>query len=667
MSTRNLVLFLWPLVFVLGACDWGSDDGDGDGGAAGAPEVISVSPFAGAVAQPTDVRPTVTFSEAMDPASIDANSVFLTDTVSGTTVDASVSYDQSTYIATISPTLALAASRTYRGTVTTAVRDIAGIQLATRFTWSFTVAGESDPPAVSELAPTAGQSSVPVDSTIRAVFDEPIDERTLTTSSFTLSEDATGDAVDGTVTVFPATHTAVFIPDALLDPATTYQARIAQSVSDTSGNTLPGPVSWSFTTGSSTVQWQQVGPQISPASTAAADPTALVVDGTVFLGYRLDGDQVALQRWADDAWSSRLDGDPTDGSVLAGSGGPAFTADASGVYLAFTHPGSGGPAGVATSFDHILAHRWDATNGWVALNGGTPISEHGLAAVDVIDDATAPAIVLDAFDDPLIAYIIGDSSATPDVEPSLQVANIETADVITYGPRNRRSGPDTVSEVVSIGTSPNRQHIFTAQWERAPDDHDRSDLYVSTFNGSGYAAAAASIAQDYSAGTQLSRPCIVANGFAEAYIAYTATGTDGRSELYVQHWDGTDWNLMGAGPIRALGSLDHAGSADPDLILVNSTLFLAWSERDTGGGSGVHVASWDTSLFTVEAWSLEGELLNIDRARPAGDPSLVWNDAEDTLYLAFIETVAGTKRLFARRRLFPSTPPVPKAVALLAP
>ncbi|MFW5882594.1 MAG: Ig-like domain-containing protein [Planctomycetota bacterium] len=663
MSTPNPILFLWPLVLVLGGCDWSSDSDDG--GAAGAPEVISVSPFDGALAQTPDVQPSVTFSEAMDPASIDATSIQLSDTVTGITVDTSVDYDSSSYIATIVPALPLAASRTYRGVVTTSVRDTAGVHLADRFTWSFTVAAESDPPAISGLDPNAGQSGVPVDATVRAVFDEPIDERTLTTTSFTLNEAATGDAVSGTVSVFPVTNTAVFIPDSLLDPATTYEARIAQSVSDTSGNTLPGPVSWSFTTGESTVQWQQVGGQISPLGTAAADPTAMVLGDTVHVGYRLDGDQVALQRWVGGVWSSPLDGDPAAGSLLVTGHGPTFTADASGVYLAFTHPGSGGPTGVATSFDHILAYRWDATNGWVALDGGTPVSDHGLAAVDTIDDANAPVIVLDEFDDPLIAYIIGDSTASPDVEPSLHVANIETTGVITYGPRNRRSDPQTPSVVVAIGTSPDRQHIFTAQWERASDDPERSDLYVSAFNGSGFAAAGESIAQDHRIGTDPSRPSIVANGLGEAYIAYTAKAANGTSELYVQHWDGANWQTMGPGPIRALGSLDHAGSADPELILVNSTLFLAWTETDTGGGSGIHVASWDTSLATVETWTLEGELLNIDRSRTASDPSLVWNDSEDTLYLAFIETVGGSDHLFARKRLFPATPPVPKAVALL--
>jgi hypothetical protein len=81
-----------------------------------------------------DATVSVTFSEAMDAATITTTS-FTLDSVAG-----SVSYDSGTYTATFTPGASLSYSTTYTATLSTAITDAAGNPLASAYSWSFTTA-----------------------------------------------------------------------------------------------------------------------------------------------------------------------------------------------------------------------------------------------------------------------------------------------------------------------------------------------------------------------------------------------------------------------------------------------------------------------------------------------------------------------------------------------
>jgi hypothetical protein len=107
------------------------------------PEITVTSPPSGATAVGLAANVTATFSEPIDPASIDATSFTLTGP--GGIVAATVSYDAATRTATLNPTASLEPGTMYT-VVIAGARDLAGNTLAQPATWTFTTAPLEAPP-----------------------------------------------------------------------------------------------------------------------------------------------------------------------------------------------------------------------------------------------------------------------------------------------------------------------------------------------------------------------------------------------------------------------------------------------------------------------------------------------------------------------------------------
>ncbi len=99
------------------------------------PTVTSTSPANGATNVSDRATVRVTFSQAMDAASITTDTFFVT---GGVGVIGTITYDATTNTATFTPSNTLANSTKYTATVTTGVKDASGINLASDFTWTFT-------------------------------------------------------------------------------------------------------------------------------------------------------------------------------------------------------------------------------------------------------------------------------------------------------------------------------------------------------------------------------------------------------------------------------------------------------------------------------------------------------------------------------------------------
>jgi hypothetical protein len=102
------------------------------------PTVIANSPSDNAVDVSIARRPTATFSVAMDPATI--TNLTFTLRQGETPVDASVSFDAATRVATLSPWTALALGLSYEARVTIGARDTGDTPLAEDFFWTFATA-----------------------------------------------------------------------------------------------------------------------------------------------------------------------------------------------------------------------------------------------------------------------------------------------------------------------------------------------------------------------------------------------------------------------------------------------------------------------------------------------------------------------------------------------
>ena len=125
------------------------------------PDVTSEVPVDGSTLVPLNTLLTASFSESMDPATIDAT----TFTVQGpgiTPVSGAVSYADGGATATFAPAVNLADNTTYTATISTGATDTTGNALLNDFVWTFTtgIASDSTNPTVLSTNPAAAVTSM---------------------------------------------------------------------------------------------------------------------------------------------------------------------------------------------------------------------------------------------------------------------------------------------------------------------------------------------------------------------------------------------------------------------------------------------------------------------------------------------------------------------------
>ncbi len=212
---------LAALLFTAAGCG-SSDHTTGPAADHTAPTVSSTNPLNNATGVAVI---TVAFSEPMTASTINAASFTLTGP-GATAVPGSVSYNATTYVATFTPTSALALGAAYTATVTTAVTDVAGNALAANYAWHFTTSAAAGGPAGLVLG-GAGPLVVLAGSTVTS------------TGATALSGDL-GVSPGTAVTGFPpATLTGtIHAGDAA---AATAMANLTTAYNDAAGRTV-GPV-----------------------------------------------------------------------------------------------------------------------------------------------------------------------------------------------------------------------------------------------------------------------------------------------------------------------------------------------------------------------------------------------------------------------------------------
>lgn len=106
------------------------------------------------------------------------------------------------------------------------------------------VSGDTTAPSVSKTSPIVNGNSIPVMTTVSAVFSENVDPATLNTETFTIT--SSFGTVSGTVVCTGST--ATFLPDTPLEYDNTYTVKLTRGVKDIAGNPLASEYSWNFTT-----------------------------------------------------------------------------------------------------------------------------------------------------------------------------------------------------------------------------------------------------------------------------------------------------------------------------------------------------------------------------------------------------------------------------------
>ncbi len=279
-----------------------------------APTVATTAPVDGATGQSLFTTIGVTFSEAMDTATITTNTADTT--CSGTLQVSSDSFVTCVQMSavpvatvgdtvfTITPAASLAASTNYLIRVTTGATDATSLALAANYTsvLGFTT-GTADiiAPTVSSVTPADTSINIARNSTAQVVFDEAMDTATVTTN--TAGTGCTGTiqlSTDGfttciqmsaapVATIGDTTFTVTTLSS--LASSQAYAVRVTTGVQDISGNALGAAFNSTFTT--------EVGDITAPTvtSTTPADTAtgiALASDVLINIDEAIDTATVTL-------------------------------------------------------------------------------------------------------------------------------------------------------------------------------------------------------------------------------------------------------------------------------------------------------------------------------------------------------------------------------------
>jgi hypothetical protein len=136
------------MLLAMMGCSKAPENITGPPGDTTAPTVSSTNPANGAVGVAVI---TASFSEAMNASTI-TTATFAMSGPGAAPITGTIAYNASTYIATFTPSSALAPSTAYTATITTGAKDAAGNALATNHAWNFTTSAL----ASGQAAPALG-------------------------------------------------------------------------------------------------------------------------------------------------------------------------------------------------------------------------------------------------------------------------------------------------------------------------------------------------------------------------------------------------------------------------------------------------------------------------------------------------------------------------------
>jgi Ice-binding-like/Bacterial Ig-like domain len=219
------------------------------------------------------------FSKPLAPATVSGTSftVACTTPAPCTAPTGTVSYSVSSRTAVFTPTADFTLGNTYTVTLTTAITDLAGNELAgnqaalpaaSDYVWTFTAAAPTAPAnvTVSSTNPATNATAVCPTAAINATFVVPgpagsrMDPTTVTPTTFIVTGPAPASTpvTAASVSLDTATGTiATFVPQAPLTAGVTYTATVvggANGVKDLAvpANTMLADYTWSFTVGAAT-------------------------------------------------------------------------------------------------------------------------------------------------------------------------------------------------------------------------------------------------------------------------------------------------------------------------------------------------------------------------------------------------------------------------------
>jgi hypothetical protein len=383
--------------------------------------------------------------------------------------------------------------------------------------------------------------------------------------------------------------------------------------------------------------WETLGGDIG----LGEDPVIMLVGSTPTLGYDVAVTSLVLSSWNGTTWSPP-EPDPSRGNALtAVYSGKHFCSDGSSVFMAYTDAGNGSLGTNDPKFyDRILLYLWTAASGWQIQNGGSEVS---LAPSDGSDqNPEEPAVACQPGVDPAVAWTESEVTAgNVDSDMDVWAARLHGGVATRSAAIHRVPQQITSARTVGTALTPSAT-AYAAFLEQAVDAMSDMNLYVNRADGT----AIGGVIDTTNDGPN-SAPALVALSDSEMYLAWAASHDSSyHNDVFVSKWNGSAWSLVGGGPVTAFPT-DHFDSTDPDLIVIDGSPIVAWTESGTqepAGSEYIFVARYNGT-----SWDIIGNRINVDVARQSQDPTLAYDPSTKTLYVAFEEYVDGRSHVFVRQ------------------
>jgi len=206
-----------------------------------APLILTVAPADAGTGVLVSAQPSAVFDQGMAPLTgAQFTLVQGSNAVAGT-----VTTSGDGLTATFAPTALLAPGTLFTARIAAGALSRASAPLAASRTWTFTTAPALPAaPAVTSTNPAGGALAVGFLAPVQALFSRAMDPNSLTTTTFTVTQN--GAAVAGTVAA--SGTLATFTAAGPLSPSTQYRATLGTGVKDAQGTPLAAAYTWSFTT-----------------------------------------------------------------------------------------------------------------------------------------------------------------------------------------------------------------------------------------------------------------------------------------------------------------------------------------------------------------------------------------------------------------------------------
>ncbi len=244
------------------------------------PVILTVSPSNGQSGAGLNTPVVASFSQSLDPATVNGNNFYMNGPNGRVTATLTVSdgYNGPNTVVTLTSSAALAPYSTYYVYIGTGIRSVSGNPLYSAYSGgSFSTSGSADTtaPQVTRTNPADGVTDAAVNTAVSVEFNEPMEPSTLNPASFLVS--AGGVNLTGRVGVTSGIYgyntVAYFVPDQLLPGNTTITVMITSAAKDAAGNALTQPYGSTFTTQSGYDNFRPWITAVSPPNGAVDVPT----------------------------------------------------------------------------------------------------------------------------------------------------------------------------------------------------------------------------------------------------------------------------------------------------------------------------------------------------------------------------------------------------------